>query len=234
MPIVDKIDAAITTSLFLGSLSFADTTEDYQVPLRDRPVPFSWLGSQLGPGALLTLFQCRAKTQSMSLSMFEEAAAAATVMQLADNAYGTDGIPSDLAGLFDVNGASECDHHDHLGILRRLFPLLSVDPGDPMALLQYMHFLDGVSPQFISLLNALEVKALMLLSYWLALLCAQDCWWARLRAKNDCWAICEHLEKHGGKVLWKYMDFPAAACDYPYIRAAPAGRHLVDRLRMSD
>lgn len=229
---VDKMDAAITTSTLLGSLSFADTTEDFQVPLRQRPVPFAWLGSQLGLGSLLSLFQFRASTQSMWLSIYGEVAA--TVLQLSDNRPGTDGIPAEIAILFDVTISSDCDHHDYLRVLRRLCRLLSVDPGNQMALLQYMQFSDGVPSQFISLLNALDKKALMLLSYWLALLCAQECWWSRVRARNDCWAICEHLEKYGDESMWNYMDFPAAACDYPYISAAPAGRHLVDWLRQSN
>ena len=229
---VDKIDAAITTSMLLGSLTFADTTEDFRIPLRHRPVPFAWLGSQLGLGSLLSLFQFRANTQSMWLSMYEEVAA--TVLHLSDNRPGTDGIPAELAMLFDVTESSACDQHDYLRVLRRLCRLLSIDSGDKMALLQYMQFVDGVSSQFVGLVNALDIKALILLSYWLALLCAQDCWWSRLRAKNDCWAICEHLQKYGDDSMWSYMDFPAAACDYPYIHAARAGQHLVGCLRQSD
>lgn len=230
MPKVDQIDAAMTTSMFLASLSFADTTDDLQVSLNARPVPFFWLGNQLGLGSLFTMFQSRAGTQSMWLGMFEEVTE--TILQLNDNRSGTDGIPAELATIFNVEETSTCNQHQYLKVLRRLCRLIPIDPENELALLQYMQFVEGLSPQFIRLLNALDTRALMLLSYWLALLCAKDCWWSHLRARNDCWAICEHLEKCGDERVWKYMDFPAAACGYPYNGNASSGHLLVDRLRL--
>lgn len=231
-PQADNIDAAITTSMFLGSLSFADATEDYQVALDDRPVPFFWLGNQRGLGSLRSMFQSQdVRMQSMWFSMFDEVGE--DVLQLNDNRPGTDGIPAELAKIFGVKKTSICDHHYYLSVLRRLCRLLRVDPGNDVALLQYMQFVEGLSSHFVSLLNALDIRALMLLSYWLALLCAKECWWSRLRATNDCWAICKHLEHHGDEKLWKYMDFPAAACDYPYTSIVTrAGWDLVNGLRL--
>jgi hypothetical protein len=229
-PQSDKIDAAMTTSMFLGSLSFADATEELQVPLKNRPVPFFWLGNQLGLGSLLTIFQSRGSIQSMWFSMFDQVAE--DVQQLYDNRPGTDGIPAELAVIFKVKETSRCDGHPYLRVLRRLCRLLPVDPEDELALLQYMQFVEGLSSQFVRLLNTLDIRALLLLSYWLALLCAKDCWWSRLRARNDCWAICQHLEEDGNELLWKYVDFPAAACGYPYTGGSAAGCTLVASLRL--
>jgi hypothetical protein len=231
MPEVKNIDAAVTTSMFLGSLAFADTTDDFQVPLKDRLVPFFWLGNQLGLGSFFTLFQGRATTESIWFSMFDGVAEA--VLRLDDDRPGTEGLPAELVTIFEVKEASTCDRHQYLRDLRRLCRLLAINPENELALLQYMQLVDGVSLQFIRLSNALDSRALMLLSYWLALLCAKDCWWSRLRARNDCWAICEHLDKCGDELLRKYMDFPAAACGYPYFGATPAGQDLVDQLRLA-
>ena len=226
----EQTDAAMTTSVFLGSISFADTTEVFQVPLTGRSVPFFWLSSQLGLGALASLFRPRASTHSLWLGIFEEAAQ--VVVQLDDKRSGMDDIPVELATIFDVEETSTCDDHRYLRVLRQLCQLLSTDPENESALLQYMQFVDALSPRFLHLLNALDTRALMLLSFWLALLCAKDCWWSRVRARTDCWAICEHLEIHGDESLWKYMDFPAEACGYSYIGAAPSGRHVVEWLRL--
>ncbi|OQV01430.1 hypothetical protein CLAIMM_06794 [Cladophialophora immunda] len=227
---VDKIDAAITTSMFLGSISFADMVEDFQVPLKNRQVPFFWVGSQRGLGSLLTLFRFKPSLQSMWLDVFEPVAEA--LLGLYDDRPGVSGIPAEFATVFDLSETSNCDDHPYLKLLRRLWRLLPVDPGNELALLLYMQFVEGMSSQFVVLLNSLDTRALMLVSYWLALICAKDCWWTRLRAKNDCWAICEHLEQVGDKSLWKYMDFPAAACGYPYTDVAPAGQRMVDWLRL--
>jgi hypothetical protein len=229
LPQIETIDAAVTTSMFLGSLAFADLTDDLDVPLTQRPVPFAWLGNQLGLASFLTLFRWKAGTPSEWLSMFEEIAEA--VLLLDDNRTGCDGIPADLASVFEIDETSTCDGHPYLKIVRRLWLLLPIDSGNELSLLQYMQFMDGLSFHFVRLLNSLDSRALLLLAYWLALLCTKDCWWSGLRARNDCWAICEFMDQNRDEVLWRYMDFPAAACGYPYKAAAPAGQLLVDGCR---
>ncbi|KAK6373700.1 hypothetical protein LTS17_008193 [Exophiala oligosperma] len=239
---VDKVDAAITTSMFLGSISFADLEDDFQVPLKDRRKPFSWLGSQLGLGSILTLFKSKSNVQdSMWINTLEPTAE--TVLHLLDDGLpgtaATDGLPDEFATIFGVCETSGPLTNSHHKVLRRLCRLLPIVPENEVALLQYMQFVEVISSQFLHLLNSLDTRALLLVSYWLALLCAEDCWWTRRRAQNDCWAICEHIEQTGDKSLWRYMDFPAAACGYPYTGDAPAGQRLVewfrgDQLQSSD
>lgn len=229
MPLVDNVDAVVLSTLFLGYLSFADTTEDFGVALKQRQVPFFWLGNQLGLGSLVTSFKTKASTRSSPLGMFENVAEA--ILMLDDNRSGTDDIPPELATLFDVKEESSTNDHPYLNALLRLRHLLALDPDEELALVLYMQFMEGASPHFLLILNNLDPKALMLLSYWLALLCSNDCWWSRVRAKNECWVVCEHIEKYGDELLWKYMDFPAAACGYPYLGTASSGRDLVARIR---
>ncbi|KAK5045851.1 hypothetical protein LTR84_008944 [Exophiala bonariae] len=223
------VDTAMTTSMFLGSLAFADATEDSEVPLENRPVPFHWLRNQLNFGSLLGYFQSTAKMESICLGIFGEITQ--ETLQLNGNSPGTDGVPREWVILFDVEETSMSKQDRYSSVLCRLCHLLSLNPDNGLALLQYMQFLEGLSSPFVLLLNTLDIRALMLLSYWLALLCAKDCWWSRVRSRIDCWEICKYLEKNGDESLWRYMDFPAVACDYPYTSSSSAGRHLVDRLR---
>ncbi|KAL6242520.1 hypothetical protein RBB50_010660 [Rhinocladiella similis] len=226
---VDNVDAAITTSMFLGSVSFADLEDDFQVSLKGRQIPFSWLGSQLGLGSILALFKSKSDMQSMWIKTLEPVAEA--VLHLDDRLPGADSLPPEFATIFGVyDGSSSCNH-PYLKLLRRLCRLLPIDPENEFALLQYMQFVEGISSHFLHLLNSLDTRALLLVSYWLALLCAKDCWWTRLRAQNDCWAICEHIEQSGDKFLWRYMDYPAIACGYRYTGDSPAGQVLVECLR---
>lgn len=224
-----NIDAAMTVSMFMGSLSFAVMTEDFQVALADRAVPFCWLGKQLGLKSLSTLFQAGQGAQTVWHDIYKDAVGG--FLQVDDERPGIDGIPKELLTLFDVTQSSSCDDHPYLRGLRRLCHILCIDSQDPLAHLQYMQFVEVITPIFLCLLNGLDTKVLVLVSYWLALLCTKDCWWSRLRAKNDCWAICEHLQRHGDDTLWRYMDFPALACGYTYSGTAPAGQQLIERLR---
>lgn len=226
------VDTVMTTSMFLGSLSLACATEDLDVPLEERPVPFYWLENQLNFGSLLDYFHSRARLQNIWAGMF--GAVAQDALQLFDDSAGVGGIPDELATLFDVDESSTPEQHQYLSVLRRLCHILSLDSGNELALLQYMQFVEGLSSTFVLLLNALDPRALMLLSYGLALLCPKDCWWSRVRARIDCWEICRYLEKSGDKSLWKYMDFPAFACDYPYLSPVSTGMLLVDRLRLQN
>ena len=114
---VDKVDAAITTSMFLGSISFADLEDDFQVPLKDRRKPFSWLGSQLGLGSILTLFKSKSNVQdSMWINTLEPTAE--TVLHLLDDGLpgtaGTDSLPDEFATIFGVcetSGPLTNSHH---------------------------------------------------------------------------------------------------------------------------
>ncbi|KIW12660.1 hypothetical protein PV08_09938 [Exophiala spinifera] len=236
---LDKVDAAITTSMFLGCISFADMDDDFQVSLQHRQTPFSWLGSQLGLGPILTLFQSKSGVdRSMWISTLEPVVEALLIPHPDDHgqqpggAHGG-GVPAELATIFEVfSFSSSSTNHPYLQTLRRLCRLVAIDPEDELALLQYVQFVEGISSQFLHLLNSLDTRALLLVSYWLALLCAKDCWWTRARALNDCRAICEQIEQAADKSLWwKYVDFPAAACGYPYTCDDPAGQRLVEGLR---
>ncbi|KIV96595.1 hypothetical protein, variant [Exophiala mesophila] len=229
MPQVDNVDAVVISTLFLGYLSFADTTEDFGVPLRQREVPFFWLRNQIGLESLVHLFQAKASIRKSSLGMFEDVADA--ILMLDDKKPATDSIPADLATLFDIREDSSSNDHPYLSALLRLRHLLALNPDNELAVVLYMQFMEGVSQHFLQLLDTLDPKALMLLSYWLALLCSNNCWWSRVRAKNECWAVCEHIDTFGDELLWKFMDFPANACGYPYSGTSSAGRDVVLRIR---
>lgn len=229
VPRIDKGDAAIATSLLLKSLSFADTIDDFQVPLRNRSVPFSWLINRLSLKSLSVVLQVRCGPQELQLISLDPTVEASRHLQ--DQYFEISIISEEFAAMLGVDEKSARDDYDYLIIVSKLCRLLAMDPADELAVHQYMQFVEELPSRFIALLNTLDTRALVLLSYWLALLCAQGCWWSQERARIDCLAICEHLEIYASKSIWLCMDFPAAACGYPYIDAVGNGQRIVQRMR---
>ena len=102
-------------------------------------------------------------------------------------------------------------YHDVLHCINLLMPL---QPG-VKSLIKYMHFCGRIYPAFIALVEQNDHRALLILSYWFALLTSVgDLWWCKLRAKRDCLAICAFLDATGDDTVRTLLEFPAEACGY--------------------
>lgn len=70
-------------------------------------------------------------------------------------------------------------------------------------------------PDFVNLLAAKEPRALLIMSYWLALMCTSvDEWWVGPRVTLECRAISMYLEACGDRRIIELLDFPARSCGY--------------------
>jgi hypothetical protein len=57
-----------------------------------------------------------------------------------------------------------------------------------------------MAPAYASLLACKDARALLLLAYWYAKVSqCQQHWWVVRRAKMECLAICEYLERYHGR-----------------------------------
>lgn len=74
--------------------------------------------------------------------------------------------------------------------------------------IRFAQFVQGLSSEFLDMIDALDPRALLLCAYWLGCLCSVNLWWARNRSKNDCRTICAYLEKWHPELI-PYLEFPA-------------------------
>lgn len=71
---------------------------------------------------------------------------------------------------------------------------------------------------FFDLVNMNDPVALLVLSYWYALMCHVDFWWTKRRSFRDCIALCMYLEEHGTAAIQLLLEFPASACGFALSR----------------
>ena len=104
------------------------------------------------------------------------------------------------------------DDNPYMTIMQYLVPLLRIDVSpstfDPIIALP-----GKVSPRFLRLLQLKDHRAVLILGYWLAIMCQMDLWWANDRSRVECQAICLYLraQSHDFRVL-KLLAFPESAC----------------------
>lgn len=99
-------------------------------------------------------------------------------------------------------------YHDPLHALALLMPV------EPDNFMKYLHFGARIYPPYVELLKKNDHRALLILSYWFALLGGSDIWWCRRRVQRDCLAICMLLDAFGSEIVHSLLDFPASACGY--------------------
>lgn len=124
-------------------------------------------------------------------------------------ASGTSGLPKAFVRLCELNEDSAPDNSPYHRIVRLLTPVLKLPP-DEENFATLFAFLGRTWPDLKPLLLKKDAKALLLLSYWLALLRQVDQWWLRTRARTACAAIVAYLRSSENAEIRALLHFPAA------------------------
>lgn len=128
----------------------------------------------------------------------------------------TQGLPKQLLHLCGISASTteaERRRNPYLGALQLLGPLM-LEERCSRSLVKYMRFLSSLPKPFFALLQTNDHLALLILSYWFALVSYVGFWWVEKRVKRDCTAICMYLDAHGDAALRPLLVFPASACRY--------------------
>lgn len=202
-------DAVLGTAYFLNGVSFVDhrLVDDPSITL-DLP-SFGWIRMQIG----ITQLLCRASERSKShiwIPFFRKNTPDAHLIY--DERSGTNGIPDAFVNLFEVTEQSTCDGHPYLRPLRRLCQIMKLERSTKNASM-FINFCQGVSTNFVDLLESLDARALLLFSYWLGYMCSVELWWCKNRVRNECRSICSFLTRWHPE-LTDVLMFPAACCGF--------------------
>lgn len=131
---------------------------------------------------------------------------------------GIAGLPAAFVDLCELGESSTSINNKYHTIVRLLTPLLRLE-------LRIHNFTKLISfsgrtwPHFKPLLFRKDPRALLLISYWFALMRQVDQWWIATRAKTECFAIVNYLCQLGDPKIAALLPFPASlgTADLSYI-----------------
>ena len=135
---------------------------------------------------------------------------------------GIDGLPIAFVALCDLNTHSTRDNNEYHYIVRLLTPLLRLEYDDEN-FTKLMAFCGRTWPYFRPLLLQKDPRALLLISYWFAMLRQLNQWWIIQRAKTECMAIVTYLSQLQDAKIAALLPYPASfgLADLSYIWDPP-------------
>ncbi|KAJ5550792.1 Aflatoxin biosynthesis regulatory protein [Penicillium sp. DV-2018c] len=210
----DNTDKLYTACMLISMHSFHqetfNPTTSFVFTIATDSTALTWLRIQSGLRYLL------ARTapwlpQSTWWSVFSESRGADADFE--DSRPGRVDLHPDLADLCGITEDSTVQSNPYLWPLRMLMRLLVLErcPGSFGA---YSTWMGRLENEFYVSLERREVPALVLLAWWLGLMCFVDEWWVEIRVRSECTAICMFLEGCGDPGVLKLLVFPAECCGY--------------------
>ncbi|KAL4871369.1 hypothetical protein BDV12DRAFT_194434 [Aspergillus spectabilis] len=130
-----------------------------------------------------------------------------------DQRSGKEGLHPDLADFCGISEFSTEENNPYVWPLRMLTPMLALKP-TVETFPQITTFMGRLLPDYYERLIVKDPPALMILSWWLAIMLGVDLWWVNARARSECAAICMYLEESFDPVSLRLLEFPAQACGY--------------------
>lgn len=211
-----QVDAVLTCCVLLNTIAFSNG--------RHRPpgswlftgsVDLQWLTIQNGLRSILCNARHLLKESSWVIMYTKDANFLGGKRRVSfdDDYLGSEAIPEDLEKLFGIKHDSSSCNNAYYSTLRSLVPLLADYPeGNSLTLL--MAVAHRFKPRFYQLILSRDLRALLLLAYWLGLMCNVHLWWVSSRARSECFACCKYLYVSGDDIIRGLLSFPAKCCDY--------------------
>jgi hypothetical protein len=126
---------------------------------------------------------------------------------------GREGLHPELADICGIDGTTTEESNPYLAPLRMLSLLLQAERSIK-SFSKYTTFMGRLLPSFWAQLAKKDPPALIILSWWLAMLDSCKCWWAETRVRSECAAICMYLENSEDPRILRLLEFPAEVCGY--------------------
>ncbi|KAF2716730.1 hypothetical protein K431DRAFT_234731 [Polychaeton citri CBS 116435] len=122
---------------------------------------------------------------------------------------GTSGMPRAFVHLCGLNERSNSQNEPYHRLLRLLTPLLRL-PYNKNNFAKLMAYMGRTWSEYKPLIGKRDPIALLLLSYWFALLRQMDQWWLQRRARTECNAIVAHLSENPDPRIRALLFFPSS------------------------
>ncbi|GIK06886.1 hypothetical protein Aspvir_002539 [Aspergillus viridinutans] len=207
-----NMDALFSTCLLMTVHAFQ--LEEYNprksFVFSDDPQALSWLTLQGGLRHLLGLTRPWLFI-SMWWEVFMETRHESQAFE--DPPPGREGLHPELADICGIDDTTTEDSNPYLAPLRMLTLLLQAERSIK-SFSKYTTFMGRLLPSFWAQLAKKDPPALIIISWWLAMLDSTRCWWAETRVRSECAAICMYLENSEDPRILRLLEFPAEVCGY--------------------
>uniref|UniRef100_A0A093V207 Sterol regulatory element-binding protein ECM22 n=1 Tax=Talaromyces marneffei PM1 TaxID=1077442 RepID=A0A093V207_TALMA len=122
---------------------------------------------------------------------------------------------ADLCCIGDFTTAETNPYHWSVQLLSRMLTLKPYNRPENYS--AFVSWMGQIRPEFITLLRAKDERALLIFSWWMALMCALSSFqvWIYGRIIPECKAICQYLESTSTDPhILRLMEWPARACGF--------------------
>ncbi|KAL4884971.1 hypothetical protein BJY04DRAFT_181038 [Aspergillus karnatakaensis] len=128
---------------------------------------------------------------------------------------GREGIHPGLADLCEITETTSAETSPYYFPLKILTPYLELEANAENAT-HCATWMGRIGPEFVNMCRERDQRALVILAYWMGLMCTLSEWqpWIEGRIRNECIAICIYLESEGDPIIYPYLEFPASAAGY--------------------
>jgi hypothetical protein len=196
-------DAILTTAMLINGIAFcaAEYRDDKRVP------QWGWLRIAIGLTDLL-IRTSPYHPESMWRFMF----AASNAFEILEPPSNNE-LAQRLSDFCEITEESTEENCVYFEPMRWLWPIITRPPNKAYLLL-YLRFVGSITSEIVDLLEARDVKALLIFANWLALMCSINEWWSTRRTTRECWKICDYLVTVLKDDDLELMELPARACGY--------------------
>ncbi|KAF5857146.1 hypothetical protein ETB97_006226 [Aspergillus alliaceus] len=194
----ENMDMLISSCILIGMFSFSAEASN---PLdswvfSDDPIAMNWLSVQCGLRCMIGLID-----PWLDESIWNEAFQASSNYEFYDDhRMGREDLDPDLADLCDISDITTEETNPFHWPLRMLCPLLRM-PRHKCGATRITNFMGRLHSDFVNLLTAKEPRALLILSYWLALMYTSvHDWWVDPRLSQEHFAL--NIRTATFKISW--------------------------------
>ena len=213
---IHNMDALFSTFMLIGVLSFS--VDEYNPGnswvFSDAPDGLNWLMLQ---GGLRYLIEQTNPWLYRSIWFDSFKQSYDENVDFHDERPGRVDLHPELADLCEIDDTTTVDSNPYHWPLRMLSNMLHLEQS-PKNFPKFVPFMGRLLPDYLELLQEKDPRALLIFSWWLALMCSVKNWWLETRIHSECVAICMSLEPIATPLILKLLEFPAEACGYVITR----------------
>ncbi|KAL5000843.1 hypothetical protein BDV10DRAFT_161532 [Aspergillus recurvatus] len=211
-----NVSGLIATSILIGVTSIAPLKFEIQDSwvFTGRGSDLNWLAIQGGLACILKLAG-KYVPKSIWGVPFSQSQGFESQLFRYEITKGREGLHPDLADLCGITDETNEQTSPYWEPIKLLTPLMELERNAQNAS-QCTTWMGRLDPTFVNLCRERDPRALVILAYWMGLMCLRAQWapWVEVRIRKECIAVCMYLESLGDPVIRPFLEYPSAAAGY--------------------